>query len=180
VQISGDAVSLLEDGKALSASLELIDQSRVVDRDPSLRCQRDGDAFVIFGEVLGPLLLGQIEAPEYVITDDDRNPEERAHRRMISGKAIRSRVVRDLPQSEGCSLFDQCTEHPPADGKVSDHVRQRPIDARVDEARQLSMLPQHSDSAVASADDFSGYVRDALQQAIQIQLRGEGHPRLHE
>ena len=50
VQILGDAIPLLEDGEALSASLQLLDQSRVVDGDPSLRSQRESYTLVILRE----------------------------------------------------------------------------------------------------------------------------------
>ena len=78
VQLAGEPVALLDDAQLAAALV----QPGVGDRDRGVGGERLDHRLVGVVEVLGALLVGQVERADDLAALDDRHPEERAHVRM--------------------------------------------------------------------------------------------------
>ena len=64
--------------------------------------------------------------------------------------------------------------------KVPDLVGDLLIDALINESKQKAVLPNDPYGSVTSADHLPGEIGNALQQSIEVELRGEGQAGLHQ
>ena len=98
VEVPGQAIPIVEHGQLLDSLVE----PSVLDGDARPEGQGHDQGFVISRE-LGPAdLVGEVEIPVDLISDLDRHPQERGHRRVVGREAESCRgasrgspVVRD-------------------------------------------------------------------------------------
>ena len=154
-------------------------QPRVLDRDGGLRGEQLRQLLVLVGEVEAAGLLGQVEVAVRDAAEDDRQAEERLHRRVVRWKAHRTRVVRDFVQPQRLRVADQDAEDAAAVRKVADRRVRLGVDPRRQEPlERLAGLVDHAEGRVARAGDLRGRLDDALQQRIERELGAERDPRV--
>src|ERR1700722_10606259 len=66
--------------------------ARVVDRSRSKVSENDGSRFIVFGELVRVLLVGEVEIAPHLASYDNWHAEEAAHRRMGSWEAVTQRM----------------------------------------------------------------------------------------
>ena len=103
--------------KAADGALELLAagghvavQASVVDRDRRPVGQDDHRLLVLGRERLAAGLLGQVQVAPGLPADEDRDAEERSHRRMTRREPVRARVVADVVQAQRARLVDEHAE----------------------------------------------------------------------
>ena len=114
----------------------LVVQPGVLDRDARRGGEGDHDLLVRDGEVVPADLLGEVEVAEHPVPDADRHAEERRHRRVVVGEAVRRGVLVDVVQSERLRVVDQQSEHAVPARQVADLGDQTLGHAVVDEGPQ--------------------------------------------
>jgi hypothetical protein len=75
---------------------------------------------VVAGELVGALLLGEVEVAEDPVGDADRYPEERAHRGVVFREADRGDMLGDLAQPKRLRVLHQHPEQALALREVPD------------------------------------------------------------
>ncbi len=80
---SSDSVDLGDRFEQLLAPLALVVEAGVLDRDARRDRERADELFVDLRELVGTLLLAQVEVSEHCVPDPDGDAEERRHRRMV-------------------------------------------------------------------------------------------------
>src|SRR5207253_6590677 len=116
-------------------------QAAVFDRDGRLGGEECHELLVFCGEVVPALLLGEIEISVADAAQQDRYPEEAAHRRMIGRKSNRPRVLREVVQPKRPSISDEDAEDASAAGQVADRGMRLRVEAVGDEALELGTAP---------------------------------------
>ena len=156
-------------------------QPRVLDRDGGLCGEQLRQLLVLLGEVDPAGLLGQVEVAVGDAAEDDRQAEERLHRRMARWKAHRAGIVGNFVQPQRLGVADQDAQDAAPAGKVADRRVRLRVHARRQEAlERLARLVDHAEGRVAGAGDLGGRLDDALQQRIEGELGAERDPRVHE
>ena len=54
------------------------------------------------------------------------------------------------------------------------------VDARVNKTDKAAIFSEDADRTVAGTDDLTSQISDALEEGLEIDLRGEDHARLNE
>ena len=101
-----DLVQRLEPVQPASGRLV---EPRVLDRDGRLRGEQLRQLEVLLGERPAAVLLGQIQVPVRDAALEDRDAQERLHRRMVGREANRAWIVGDVVEQERFGLADQYT-----------------------------------------------------------------------
>ena len=94
--------------RAFSIATAACDESSVV------------ELLVLVGERGAALLLGQVQVAVGDSAQEDRDAEERAHRRMVRREADRARVVREIVEAQRLRVLDQRAEDAAATREVAD------------------------------------------------------------
>ena len=156
-------------------------EPRVLDRDGGLGGKQLRQLFVFVGEVEPVGLLGQVEVAVGDAAEDDRQAQERLHRRVALREAHRTRIVRELVQAQRLRVPDEDAEDAAPTGKLADRRVCLRVHARRQEAlERLARLVDHAEGRVAGAGDLGGRLDDALQQRIEGKLGAERDPCVHE
>ena len=172
VEVHRDPVTVLEDGELLQPDV----QPGVVDRHAGRAGQRHRQLLVAFAELIGGLLVGEVEVPEHLAVHRDRNAEERPHRRVIRREAVARRVLGEVGEAQRAGVGDQQAEDPVPLGPLADRpvrVVVEPGDEELVEA--VSRHVGHAEGAVAGVDELARGVDDALQGRGEVEVRPDGH-----
>ena len=158
----------------------IFEQPRVVDRDCGGRRERRSQLDVASTEVaLGS--LGEIEVPEHLAADGDRDSEEGVHRRVLRGEADRPQVVTELVQPDRDRVLDQGTEDTLALRQVADLVDHRLVDADVDELLQaVAVGAQHTQRAVLGVEQLAGRLDDTAEHHLEGKVADDALVRLEQ
>jgi hypothetical protein len=147
--------------------------ARVLDDEPGSARERLHEPLVLGGERATAVLLGEVQVAEDRAADAHRNPEERAHRRVVRREAVGTRVSTQVVEPQGSRLVDQEAQDAPAAGQVADLPVQRLVDAVGDEVVEVSVGADDTQCAVPSAGQLAGRHHDAGQDAVQIEVGGD-------
>ena len=101
LDLGGERIPDLVQGLELTqpTSRRLV-QTSVLDRHRRLRREKLRQLLVLRREVSPTLLLREIKVPIGDAAQDDRDPEECPHRRVVAGKANRTRILGDVMETE--------------------------------------------------------------------------------
>ena len=161
----------LQLGRALDAAPV---QVRVLDRDPGPAREHGDGAHVELVE-LAALLVGEVHVPPRLAADQERDAEERLHRRMTGGEAVRARVHADVGEDQRARVLDQQPEHAAAARQVADLGARRRVDPRGQESlERAALLVEHADRRIARAGQLARRLEQPLQHDLGVQL---GHER---
>src|SRR6266508_3207329 len=110
------------EGRAIATSLAPISsRSLVAIRSRSgLSGEQRDELFVFVGEVCSTLFLGQVEVAVGDAAQQDRNTEERVHRRVSGRESDRTRVLRQIVQAQRTRVADQDAEDAATVRRVAD------------------------------------------------------------
>ena len=155
-------------------------EARILDRDCGLARERLDELLVGGGE-RALLLLGQVEVPEGTAAQQDRHPEEAAHRRMVGREADRARIVGDRLEPQRAGVGDQRAEDAAAAREGADLRRRVGVDAGVEEALERRPgLVDHAERRIAGAGQGGRGLGELLQEVVERELRAERDSRLDE
>jgi hypothetical protein len=144
---------------------------RISPAAPGRRGQTDDQLIVDVGEHLDRGLVGEVEAADHLVTNQDRHAQERAHRRVVGREAVAVRVLAQVGQPQGLGVDDEQPQDAVALGQVTDGGMSLLVDADRDELRQpRSFVVEDSQRAVASVDEVDGGLHDALQHGGQVEV----------
>jgi hypothetical protein len=131
-----------------------------------------GDRLLILvGELFAIRLLGQVQAPERRPTDNNRNPEERVHRRMPQRKPVGPRMLTHLCKTQRHRIADRLAQHPPTPRQHTDLRADPLIDPHRDEPRQLRPRGmQRTESRVPGTGQRTRRVKHPVDHHIEVQL----------
>ena len=105
-------------------------ETRVLDRDRGLGGEQLHELLVLGGERGAALLLGQVQVSVGDPAQQDRDTEERPHRRVVRREADRARVVGEVVEPQRLRVVDQRAENPAAVRRVADRRLGLLVDAR--------------------------------------------------
>ena len=162
----------------LGQRLELLEPARrgfvepcVLDRDRGLRGEQRDELLVLGGEIVAALLLGEVQVPVGDAAEQDRNAEERAHRRVVRREPDRATVRVQVVQPECMRVADQDAEDAATTREVADPLVRLFVDPCRQEAFQgFAGLVDHPDRRVPRACQLSAGLDDALQHSVERQL----------
>ena len=144
---------------------------RVVDRDSRERGQQHDRPLVGLGELLAARLLGQVQVPERDAADQDRDPQERLHRRVARWKAVGVWMGADVGQPERHGMRDQLAEHPSPLGQIADHLTIVLVDADRDEPLELgARLVRHPERRVSRSRQLPRGLEHAPEHHLEVEL----------
>ncbi len=143
----------------------------MIDRDAREPGQQDDRALVVLGELGRAALFGQVEVAVGLPIDQDRHPEERAHRRMADREPIRVGMATDIGQPQRLRIADQLAEQPAAGRKRSDAAAGRLIDPVGEEAAELGAIRvEYPQRGVAGVGQLPRGVQHTLQHQLHVEL----------
>jgi hypothetical protein len=126
-------------------------EPRVLDGDARSEGQRSDKCLVLSCE-LGPAnLVGQIEIAVDLVSDLDRHPQERGHRRIVERETEALGVGADIGQAQRVGIGDEKPEHPESFGAGSDALLLLGVETHGDELGQgRPFVVQDADRPVPS------------------------------
>jgi hypothetical protein len=146
-------------------------QPGVLDRHRSLSRQQLRQLLVLGAEVLPSLLLRQVEVSVRHAAEDDRQAEERLHRRVVRRKSGGAGVAREVVQPQRLRVADQHAENAAPARQLTDRCVRLGIDPRRQEPlERLPCLVDHAERGVASAGELGRRLDDPLQQRLEREL----------
>ncbi len=149
-------------------------QAGVLDRHGRLARQRL-DELLIARRERARAPLREVEVAEGAPAQQDRHPEEAAHRRVVRREADRARVVGDRFETERARVADQGAEDAPPLRELPDPVHRLFVDAGVHEALELGPgLVDDSERRIPGLRQRGGGLDELLQQVVERQLGAEG------
>ena len=151
------------------ASADLLEQARVVHRDPGRAGQRPQHHLVVLGEARPAVLLGEVEPAEHLAARPDRRAEEGAHRGMVGRKSHRRRMFGQLRQPQRLGVLEHHSEHPVAGGQRPDPRASGVVDPDMDELGQHPVRTEHPQRTVTGIDQAHGGPDDLPQRLVQLQ-----------
>ena len=157
-------------GEPALAALGHGEQAGVVDRDTGGRGQGDHDLLVVVTELVGTLLLREVEVAEDLIPGAHRHTEEAVHRGMVGGEAEGPRVFGDVRQADRVRVGDEQTENAAPVREVADRRLGRGVDSVRDEVGQLLIGADDAERAVTGARERAGRLDDAVESAAQLEV----------
>ena len=95
-------------------------QARVLDRHGRLGRKQGDELLVLLGELGAAGLLGQVQVPVGDAAQQNRDPEEGAHRRMVRREAHRALVLGEVGEQQRLVLRDQHAEDAAAARPLAD------------------------------------------------------------
>jgi len=156
-------------------------QSCVVDRHSRGRRQGHEHGLVFRVELLGALLLGEVQVAEDLVADPDRRAEEALHRRVVAGEAERVGVGADVADPSGPRVADQQPEHPVSPRRVSDRASLGVGDAARDELDEmLAVRRKHAQRAISGVDHVAGRGDDPRQHLGELEVGADGHDAIEQ
>ena len=156
-------------------------QAGVLDRDGGLRGEQRHDLLVLGGEVVAVGLLGQVEVPVGDAAEQDRDPEEGPHQRVVRGKADRPRIRRQVVEPERVRFTDQDAENPAAAGQVADPLVRLRVDPGGQEALERDAgAVDHAERRIAGGRQLGGGLDDPLEHTVESELGRDRDPRVDE
>ncbi len=177
VEVARDAVTVLHQGVIPDERV----QPRVLYGDAGCERQREGQLLVVFGELGGSRLVGEVQVPVHLAVDADRYPEKGRHRRMVRRDPEAVLVVGDVRQSKRLLVGDKCAQHAPAGGPRPDHLLVLLTEPDGTELVQgASVAGQDAERTVSGADEVARHLHDATKHDGQVELRVEDEHRLDQ
>ena len=156
-------------------------EPRVLDRDRGLGREQRRQLFVFVGERNASVLLGEVEVSVGDAAQEDRDAEERSHRRMVRGEADRARILRKVVEAQRLRVLDQRAEDPAATRKVADRGLRLRIDARDDELlERLAAGVDDAQRRIAGSGQLGGRLDDSLEDGVERQLGRERDTRVDD
>lgn len=144
----------------------------VVDREAGELGQQDDGVLVGPGELSAIVLLGQVEVSVSAAADEDRHPEERAHRRVPGGESVGTMVRAYVRDAERLGVADQLAEHPVAGRQRTDPRLLLLVDAHRQETGQLAAaLVEDSQRRIASAGKGLGGSEHTPEHLVDVEPR---------
>ena len=134
---------------------------------PAAVGQRDRQLLVDVGERVRRLLVGEVEVPEHRAAHEDRDAEERPHRRMPRREAVAVGMLGEVGQPDGHRLGDEQAEDAVALGEGADLVR-RVASSIPTAMKSESFEPvgvEHTERAVPGVDEGGGRLGDPSTSA---------------
>ena len=153
----------------LLAPLALLEQPGVRDGHPGRRRQRLDELLVVGRERVHPR-VGQVEVPEDLVPDLERDAQEAVQLRMVHRAPDRARVGAHDGQADRLRVGDQRTQE-------TEPLRRRPdgghgldVHADVDELVERAVGAQHADRAVLGAHQLESCLDDLAQRRREVQV----------
>ena len=122
----------------LLPQLALLEQVRVVHRDPGRRGEGLDEDLVVGGELrgahlLGAVLLGEVQVAEHRVAHPDRDAEKGPHRRMMRREPDRRLVPAEVGQPQRVLAEDELTQQPLSFGQRAHRGPRLLVEPDVDE-----------------------------------------------
>ncbi len=153
----------------------------ILDRARGRGREQDRDVLVLPREQLAAGLLGEVKVPDHTTPADDRDTQERAHRRVVRGKPVGVGVLGEIRQPDRLGLANHEAEDAMAAGRLADAGPEFRVDPVGGEALQdPSVRRDHSDSCVTGADHLGGHLHHAVQNPFERDLGDERRRGHHE
>ena len=154
----------------LLAALALVVEASVLDRDSRGDGERADQLFVDFGELLGALLLGEVEVAEDLVAHAHRHAEERRHRRVVGRKPERVRVLREVREPQRSRITDQQAQDAVALGFVSDARPHLVVDSDGHELDQMVTIgTDDSERPVLGVGEPARTLHDRAQHRWKVE-----------
>jgi hypothetical protein len=133
------------------------------------------------GEHLDGLLVGEVEVPEHLVAQHDRDTQERLHGRVVRGEPVAVRVLAEIRQPDRLGLDDEQAQDAVAFGQVTDPLACLVVDAHRDELGQpRAALVEHAQGAVLGVHQVDRRTDDAPQHGRQVEVAPHRHDRVEE
>jgi len=156
-------------------------QSGVIHRDANGASQSNDESLIGFGELLGPPLLGDIEAAQDLVAHSERHPEERTHRRMGRREAGGVWMSGQISQAEGFRVGDELTKNSYSVGKLTDGIDSFLIHPHRNElATPIARRSEEAERPVAGAGKRTGCLGDAAKDRRKLDLGVDGDHALEQ
>jgi hypothetical protein len=161
----------LERGPALLGALV---EPRVLDRD-ARPVGEDHDRLLVGArEVPAAGLLGQVQVAPGLAADHHRDAEERVHRRMSRGEAVRARVVAHPVQPQRPRVVDERAEDPAAARRVADRPVRRRIDPGGEEPLEpAAALVEDAERGVRRTGQLARRPEQLVEDGLEVEVRDE-------
>lgn len=177
MEVPSDALTVFVQGQVGDALVE----AGVLDRDSGCDGEARDQLLVELGELRPCGLLGEVEVPEHLTTDEDRHPEERGHVGVVGWEPRRFRVSRQVGQAQRSRVDDEDAEDAVTFGQVADLAVGLVVDAHRQELGQpRARRVEHAESAVARIDEVRGQLDDARQGLGEVEARSDGDDRVEQ
>src|SRR5215211_8739017 len=92
----------------------------MLNRHSGGRRQCDREALVLVGELVGSPLVAEVQVPEYLVSHEHGDTEERVHVGMVRGEAVGLLVGAEIAQAQRSWVDDEKAEDPATLGKMAD------------------------------------------------------------
>ena len=156
-------------------------EPRVLDRDRRLRGEELGQLLVLGREVVACLLLGEIEVPVRHSPQEDRDAQERLHRRVVPREADRARVLGEVVQAQRPRLAYENAQDAAPSRRVSDGSSGLLVHAGGEEALEgVAGRVDDAERGVPRAGQLGRGLDDPLQEHVERELRAEPDPGVDE
>ena len=151
-----------------------LEEARVLDPHARPRGECDHCHLVGGRELAAAGLLGQVEVAPRPVPDQDRNTEERAHRRMRSREAVGLRMVTHVREPQRVRFVDEHAENPAPAREIADRPVRRLVDPEGHEALQPgAVLVEHADRRVLRARDLGRDLQQLAQDPLEVEVGDE-------
>ena len=147
----------------LLAPLALLEQPGVRDRHPGRRRQRFDELLVVGRERIHPR-VGQVEVPEDLVPDLERDAQEAVQLRMVHRAPDGARVGAHHGQADRLRVGDERTQETEPFRRRADGGHGLDVHADVDELVERAVGAQHADRAVLRAHQVEGCLDDLAQR----------------
>ena len=152
----------------------------VLDRDAG-PCREEDRRLLVRLRERAVVLLGEVQVPPGLASNQDRHAEERRHRRMPWREPVGARVASDVGETQRLRVLDQDAEDASTAGEVADLVAGLVIDPPRDEPLELlTVLVQHTERGIPGAGQLARDCEHALQQRFEVQLGDDVRHGLHQ
>ena len=172
-----DAVAVLGEGAVAHEPV----QARVLDGDARSHGQREDQLLVVLGELLGVLLVGQVQIPVDLAVDPHGHPEERGHGGVARRDPVTVGAVCDVAQPQRFVVGDERAEDAPTRRARADGLLLLGAEAHGEElVERPPILGQHAQRPVLGVDQVAGLLDDPAQHHREVELGVEDQDRLDE
>ena len=156
-------------------------EPRVLDRNRRLRREQRDNVLVALGEVAATDPLSEVEIAVRDAAQQDRDAEERVHRRMIRRYADRTRVGGEVVQPERSRVPHEHAEDPATARQHADRSAILVADSVRDELLELGPLRiEDPERRVPGAGQLGSSGDEQRQQSLQIELGAQRNPSLDQ
>ena len=170
VEIPSNSVPVIEDAQRPHPIVQAI----VLNCNPSGNGKGLCQCLVLFTESFGTDLVGQIEVAVDLVSNLERDPEKGSHRRMILGIPVAVGVLADSIQTQRHGIGDKEPEDTATGRPSADGAFLLLFQAHGQELFETGApFVEHAESAVAGADQRTGFGDRGSEQMRQLKVTRE-------